>query len=96
MTSSTFRAKKAQVKRYAEMMANPYDRAHGTATGYKYGCRCPYCGLAESERMRKYYKKHKKACRDYSREYYRAHKDEINARRRSDYKAKAVKRWAGC
>lgn len=96
MNDSTFRAKKTQLKRYAEMMANPYDRSHGTPTGYKYGCRCYDCCFAESERMRKYYKRHKKRCREYSAKYYREHRDEINARRRRQAYEAAVKRWSAC
>lgn len=58
-------------KRLAEMKANPYDRAHGTLTGYGYGCRCPWCGAAMSDHMAAYYRKHAKERRAYQAEYRR-------------------------
>lgn len=35
--------KKSREKRRAEVLSNPDDRAHGTKTGYDYGCRCDRC-----------------------------------------------------
>lgn len=34
---------KSHDKRRAEVLSNPDDRAHGTKTGYDYGCRCDRC-----------------------------------------------------
>ena len=98
MTPEERRARwnKCREKRLAEMKANPYDRAHGTVTGYKYGCRCPYCGFAESEYKRKFYKRHSTRMKKAARDYYKAHKAEINAKWREQYRQDAVKRWSAC
>lgn len=72
--------KRTARKRLAEMQANPYDRAHGTSTGYKYGCRCDWCVRAESDRKAKAYAKNPSKFKARSRRYYMAHKEE-----RSEY-----------
>lgn len=36
-----------------DMVADPSDRRHGTATGYRYGCRCEKCRAAAREARRK-------------------------------------------
>ena len=46
------RAKSAQ-KRLKEMQANKDDRAHGTTTGYLYGCKCDRCSQAAKEYRKK-------------------------------------------
>lgn len=83
-------------KRLDEMRENPYDRAHGTITGYNYGCRCPYCGWAMSEYNAKYYRRHSTRIKKRNRRYYKAHKDDILAKRKERRYEAAVKRWAGC
>lgn len=78
---------KSVEKRYREMQGNPYDRAHGTPTGYKYGCRCFHCRLAESERMARYYEKNKSKVRKRARAYYKAHRNECIKRSHDAYMA---------
>lgn len=53
MTDSERIKAKCAAKRLREMMADPYDRAHGTSTGYDYGCRCKWCAAAKSEEGRR-------------------------------------------
>ena len=38
---------KSREKRRAEVLSDPNDRAHGTTTGYDYGCRCERCSEAK-------------------------------------------------
>lgn len=38
--------KKSYDKRKREMLSDRDDRSHGTMTGYKYGCRCFKCRMA--------------------------------------------------
>lgn len=45
---SQIRAKCVQ-KRLKEMQANENDKAHGTRTGYIYGCKCDRCKQASKE-----------------------------------------------
>lgn len=42
----------SHAKRRAEILSDPDDRAHGTATGYRYGCRCDRC--REARKREKY------------------------------------------
>lgn len=42
-----------KVKRWLEMACFPDDRAHGTQTGYRYGCRCARCMSAHAEHIEK-------------------------------------------
>ena len=79
--------RKSVEKRLREMQENPCDRAHGTPTGYKYGCRCFHCRLAESERMARYYEKNKSKVRKRVRAYYRAHREEIIVKKHEQYQA---------
>lgn len=79
--------RKSVAKRLREMQENPYDRAHGTPTGYKYGCRCFHCRLAESERQHANYMKNKSKIRKRVKAYYRAHRAEIGAKKHEQYQA---------
>lgn len=40
---------RSRCKRFLQLMTDPGDRAHGSITGYSYGCRCPRCSAARLE-----------------------------------------------
>lgn len=82
-------------KRLREMQENTYDRAHGTPTGYKYGCRCFHCRLAESERQARYYARNKAKVRKRNRAYYKEHRDRYLERSREAYRALKAAAWNG-
>lgn len=85
--------RKSVDKRLREMQENPYDRAHGTPTGYAYGCRCYKCAFAESEYQHAKHMRNKGEYRKRWRKYYHDHRDEIARKRHERYIAsKAEKR----
>ena len=77
--------RKSVEKRLREMQENPYDRAHGTPTGYKYGCRCFHCKVAESERQHANYMRNKGKYKKRWIKYYHDHREEIAKKRHEQY-----------
>lgn len=86
---------KCAEKRLREMQENPHDRAHGTPTGYKYGCRCFKCRKAMSDKMHAYYIANRDRLRAADKAYYEANKEKHNAKRREYYRLeKAIRERA--
>ena len=51
--------KKSYLKAYYEMQDDPADIRHGTAYGYKCGCRCELCRNAKKKEAAKYERRRK-------------------------------------